>query len=668
MGIGLALVLAAPAAAIARPDLVVKSVTVAADEAEVGSTLEATDRTFNRGARRAPRSTTGYWLSVDQARGGGDVPVGSRQVPRLRPDTGNTGSADIQVPAELATGEWYVIACADAAKVIPEAQESNNCRATAAPLQVVPAPPPDTDGDGSPDPQDCAPNDDTIHPGAADLPDPAPPFVDSNCDDVDGNAASAIFVDKADGVDDATCGNVGSPPGHPCATITYGLARATATNRSSLFVARGSYPESLTVVQGRSIYGGYEGCPFLPPGCPWGRGGGVTTIRGAQSSGNQLMGARASNIVTSTKLQLIRIVAPSSTLVGGSVYGMHVTNSPGLTLEAVTIEAGNGNAGASGSSGNDGTPGVNGANGGTGSCPSPPGGVAGGAGGQLFVGADDISGGSGGAGASAAEGVTTEVPGGPGQLGKAGDGSLGGSGGTVGAGGSSGAGSMNGGNGGDGAPGLDGASGTGATNGFGQVVATFWQGFGGTQGQHGGNGGGGGGGGGGGIYMTSGTPPSRRANSGAGGGSGGGGGTAGGGGSAGGGSFGLFIVNSTPGPGPVVTGSEIISGNGGTGGFGGIGGDGADHGGVGGQGLAACPEFVGAGGDGGDGGRGGDGGPGGGGAGGASYAVFASGVTGFDPTAADAGNTLGHGQGGAGGASLGSSGVSGASGNTRINP
>src|SRR5262245_26058797 len=58
--------------------------------------------------------------------------------------------------------------------------------------------PVDADHDGTPDAQDCTPNDPSIHPGAPDLPDLK--FVDSNCDGIDGNVARSIFV-STDGKD-----------------------------------------------------------------------------------------------------------------------------------------------------------------------------------------------------------------------------------------------------------------------------------------------------------------------------------------------------------------------------------------------------------------------------------------------------------------------------------
>src|SRR5262249_39127041 len=59
---------------------------------------------------------------------------------------------------------------------------------------VTQAPAPDRDHDGTPNDQDCAPDDPSIHPGAPDPPDLS--FVDSNCDGVDGDASAAVFVDN----------------------------------------------------------------------------------------------------------------------------------------------------------------------------------------------------------------------------------------------------------------------------------------------------------------------------------------------------------------------------------------------------------------------------------------------------------------------------------------
>jgi hypothetical protein len=496
-----------------------------------------------------------------------------------------------------------------------------------------PTPNPDRDGDGTPNASDCAPDDPAIHPGAADAPDMS--FLDSNCDGVDGDASAAIFVDNENPM--AFDGVSAGTRAVPARSIQFGLSRAVATGKKQVYVAGGEYPEGgFSLVPGVSIYGGYEPVSSTL----WNRGTGAPAIlSGASISGNHARGLVAVNIAdtptAAMKLQLLRIEPGSNTRTRGNVYGLYAQNSPGLTLDHVTIQAGSAGRGSPGSQGADGVAGPNGTNGQNGTCPGLGGGAPG-PGGPLNFHGDDISGGAGGAGGSNSNGVTG-VDGQPGAAPRGGANGTGGAGGTSAP-----------------TPGGDGSAGTaggaggpvgGATDAFGSVVAGHWAGASGPTGLDGGNGGGAGGGGGGWAGVNN------HGNGGGGGGAGGGQGTGGGGGSAGGGSFGLFVINTSTGPGPTVTNSVIRSDIGGDGGFGAIGGRGAKGGG-GGQGATACPGTVGAGGNGGKGGDGGDAGSGGGGAGGVSIAVAGQNVNNFGGIGTS--NTLGEGGGGAGGGSFGS--------------
>src|SRR5439155_27112782 len=97
-----------------------------------------------------------------------------------------------------------------------------------------------------------------------------------NCDpssfDLDGAVADgcefvldpdAIYVstDGAAAGDNTGCGlgPVGTGAGHyPCKTTTYGIGRAVTTTRSKVLVANGTYDESVSLVDGKSLLGGYR--------------------------------------------------------------------------------------------------------------------------------------------------------------------------------------------------------------------------------------------------------------------------------------------------------------------------------------------------------------------------------------------------------------------------
>lgn len=446
-----------------------------------------------------------------------------------------------------------------------------------APVEPPPPPAPrDSDGDGIADAQDCAPQNSSVHPGAADLPDLA--FVDSNCDGIDGTEQDAIFASPQGS--DADPGTKAKPKRQ----IQAALGAATAAKKRYVLAAAGSYGH-VAAASGVGVYGGY-----VPDNWSVRSASLVTQIVGSPE------GLFASD-VTDVTLQLLSIRGEVLTAnLGESAYGIRAVEGTRLRLQRVTVTAGVGAAGAPGANGAEGAWGSAGLPGAKGACDSSVK-APGGAGGLSPVGRD---GGKGGDGRYEQEGQNGEagVVGTPG--GKGGDDGIAGSPGTA------------GGTGKSGAPGTASAGGSNSTAG----ASIRWQGMGGTEGIYGapGNGGGGGGAGGGQDDFTS---INGTGNAGGGGGGGGAGGRGGMGGLAGGGSFGIYLYNSKV----VVEKSSITAGDGGAGGRGGDGGPGG-HGGVGGAGLRYCPNEIGSGAPGGDGGWGGWGGGGGGGAGGPSVGVF----------------------------------------------
>jgi hypothetical protein len=463
---------------------------------------------------------------------------------------------------------------------------------------------PDNDGDGYgepsgpatcvpapgliPDDRDCDDGDPNVSPDAEDLPDPD--FADTNCDGIDGDYRRLLFV-RPDAPPDDRQGTRERPFG----TIAEALeAAAMRPGIEGIALAVGRYEERVTLVDGVSVYGGYD------PQRSWARGARVeSVIAGTRPDRGRIVGVVAEGLREPTALDLVTVEASGDPGPGGSLYAVYARNAPGLSLRAVTARAGDapgGIDGADGAPGDDGAPGQDG-----GACGQPPG-----AGGASACGA---GGGAGGAGSPrGVDGQPGQFPG------------CGGTGGPRGGGGA-------GGDGGHGcnpaAPGA-GADGPGGLDG-GLDAEGWWSSARGTDGAAGPAGApGGGGGGGGGAAVIDGT-----GGGGGGGGAGGCGGRPGLGGTGGGGSFALFAVDS---PGLTITACDFRSGSGGAGGSGGHGGaPGAGAGG--GSGGAGREAFAcgglagpGAGGNGGHGADGGRGGHGGGGAGGPSLPVFCVGT------------------------------------------
>ncbi len=437
---------------------------------------------------------------------------------------------------------------------------------------------------------------------------PDPDHKDTNCDGIDGDMATSVFV--ATYGDDANDGTMS----HPLATIQAGIDMAAQDpTKSWVLVEANMFSESIELADGVNVVGGY--------GFGWTRdGAGRTLIRGQ----NPVI--HATGLTSPTKLVDLEVEHDYQPDKGETVVAVYLENSNGVQLHHVKITGGAAGDGARGVTGAQGDTGATGGPGNKGTvhggfaCPhhsapsvgsgavSTCGGKKGGDGGAAGLGGDSGHDGSPGDGGTAGgAGAGSKQAGQKGHVGDAGD---------------------------------IGDAGTGADAG-GQFDGMQWVGkTGETGGQgSGGNGGGGGGGGGGGTNLCD-----SYGGTGGGGGSGGCGGLGGEGGAPGGASVALLLVDS---PDVVLDDCDIIGGQGGQGGAGGQGGPGGE-GGPGGPGGSG-EDDSGAGGVGGKGGRGGQGGPGGGGAGGPSFAIYTSADLSTDPTTT--GTTLEVGFGGQGGSS-----------------
>ena len=101
-----------------------------------GSSFSISDTVQNIGSAAAAASTTRYYLSTTTSKSGARLLTGSRAVPSLAPSASSSGTVTVTVSAGTAGGTYFLLACADGAFVVPEINESNNCKASAAQVTV----------------------------------------------------------------------------------------------------------------------------------------------------------------------------------------------------------------------------------------------------------------------------------------------------------------------------------------------------------------------------------------------------------------------------------------------------------------------------------------------------------------------------------------------------
>src|SRR5439155_513615 len=118
------------------PDLTEASVTNPPATVLDGGTFSITDTVQNTGSAAAAASTTRYYLSTTTSKSGARLLTGSRAVPSLAPSATSSGTVTVTVSAGTAGGTYFLLACADDILVVPETNESNNCKASATQVTV----------------------------------------------------------------------------------------------------------------------------------------------------------------------------------------------------------------------------------------------------------------------------------------------------------------------------------------------------------------------------------------------------------------------------------------------------------------------------------------------------------------------------------------------------
>src|SRR5439155_34341 len=118
------------------PDLTETSVTNPPATVLDGSSFSVTDSVQNIGNVTGAASTTRYYLSRATCRSGARLLTGSRAVPSLASSETSSGTVTVTVSAGTAGGTYFLLACADYTLVVPETNESNNCKASATQVTV----------------------------------------------------------------------------------------------------------------------------------------------------------------------------------------------------------------------------------------------------------------------------------------------------------------------------------------------------------------------------------------------------------------------------------------------------------------------------------------------------------------------------------------------------
>ena len=122
---------------VSMPDLVMLDTTHPDARLSPGSSFSATDRIRNDGNTGTGVSTTRYYLSLDPDKGSDDRQLsGGRSVQDLAPGAESAGSAALTVSPSTPPGTYYVLACADAYRLIKELDESNNCAVSPTQLSI----------------------------------------------------------------------------------------------------------------------------------------------------------------------------------------------------------------------------------------------------------------------------------------------------------------------------------------------------------------------------------------------------------------------------------------------------------------------------------------------------------------------------------------------------
>jgi hypothetical protein len=186
------------------------------------------------------------------------------------------------------------------------------------------------------------------------------------CADRTVNVNTGVFVAQTGGTDQPSCGSIASP----CSTLQMGITQAQHSGATTVYVATGTYEESIAVPSGLTIVGTSGWTPVCGIAAVT-----AVSIEMPDGGGTVVTVAADAGSVTLRYLGILGNAQPAAA--GQSLYGIF---GPGaaFTLDTIAVTMGSGGAGATGNIGAtdlsapNGCPEGTGASGGAASNTPPP--------------------------------------------------------------------------------------------------------------------------------------------------------------------------------------------------------------------------------------------------------------------------------------------------------
>ena len=109
-----------------QPNLEVQNESVSPTSVESGSSVYVSCRVKNTGDGSAGSSTLKYYLSSNTSYDGNDDYLAQDAVQPLSPNGSNDGYANVNIPSDTNSGNWYILFIADANNQVDESNENDN--------------------------------------------------------------------------------------------------------------------------------------------------------------------------------------------------------------------------------------------------------------------------------------------------------------------------------------------------------------------------------------------------------------------------------------------------------------------------------------------------------------------------------------------------------------